>query len=177
MSDETVNSVATPAETEPAAADAAEPTPAEQEMASLASEPAPAETPAPEQTPDEAESPVVAESSAPASDAAPSAPGTESAAASQPAATPVRMPDPTRGRRKVRIGKVASSKMDKTVVVVIESKVRHPLYGKIIRRTTRFKVHDEHGTCGDGDTVEIMETRPISKEKRWRVVRIIQKAK
>lgn len=83
----------------------------------------------------------------------------------------------TRGRRKVRVGKVVSDKMEKTVVVAIESMVRHPLYGKIMRRTTRFKAHDPNNECGVGDTVEIMETRPISKEKRWRVSRILEKAK
>src|SRR5262249_46476301 len=82
-----------------------------------------------------------------------------------------------RGRRKVRIGKVISNKMEKTVVVSVESQVRHPLYGKIMRRTTKFKAHDEQNTCGEGDTVEIMETRPLSREKRWRVVRILEKAK
>jgi small subunit ribosomal protein S17 len=82
-----------------------------------------------------------------------------------------------RGRRKVRQGKVVSSKMDKTVVVAVETRVRHPLYGKFMRRTHKFKAHDEQNTCGDGDTVEIMETRPLSKEKRWRVVRIVEKAR
>jgi len=81
-----------------------------------------------------------------------------------------------RGRRKVRVGKVVSNKMQKTVVVVVESRVRHPLYGKFMRRTTRFKAHDEQ-SCGEGDTVEIMETRPLSKDKNWRVVRIVEKAK
>ncbi|HZO91428.1 MAG TPA: 30S ribosomal protein S17 [Chthonomonadaceae bacterium] len=82
-----------------------------------------------------------------------------------------------RGRRKVRVGRVVSNKMQKTVVVAVENKVRHPLYGKIMRRTTKFKAHDERNECNEGDTVEIMETRPLSKEKRWRVVRIIEKAK
>jgi len=82
-----------------------------------------------------------------------------------------------RGRRKVRVGRVMSSKMDKTVVVAVESKVRHPLYGKFMRRTAKFKAHDEQNQCGEGDTVEIMETRPLSKEKRWRVVRIVERAK
>jgi len=67
--------------------------------------------------------------------------------------------------------------MDKTVVVAIETLVRHPLYGRIVRRTTKFKAHDEENQCGVGDTVEIMETRPISKEKRWRVSRVVEKAK
>jgi len=83
----------------------------------------------------------------------------------------------TRGRRKTRIGRVVSDKMDKTVVVAIESLVRHPLYGKIIRRTTKFKAHDEGNSVGVGDLVEIMETRPLSRDKRWRVSRVIEKAK
>ncbi len=82
-----------------------------------------------------------------------------------------------RGRRKVRSGRVVSDKMDKTVVVAIETLVRHPLYGRIVRKTTKFKAHDENNECGIGDIVEIMETRPLSKEKRWRVSRIIEKAK
>jgi small subunit ribosomal protein S17 len=82
-----------------------------------------------------------------------------------------------RGRRKVRSGRVVSDSMDKTVVVAIETLVRHPLYGRIVRRTTKFKAHDEENQCGVGDSVEIMETRPISKEKRWRVSRIVEKAK
>lgn len=82
-----------------------------------------------------------------------------------------------RGRRKVRIGRVVSNKMEQTVVVAIDSMFRHPLYGKTIRRTTRFKAHDQKNECGSGDKVEIMETRPISKEKRWRVVQIVEKAK
>lgn len=82
-----------------------------------------------------------------------------------------------RGRRKVRVGRVVSDKMDKTVVVAIDTLVRHPLYGRIMRRTRKFKAHDENNECGVGDLVEIMETRPLSKEKRWRVCRIIEKAK
>ena len=82
-----------------------------------------------------------------------------------------------RGRRKVRSGRVVSDKMDQTIVVAIESLVRHPLYGRTVRRTTKFKAHDANNECGIGDTVEIMEVRPISKEKRWRVCRIIEKAK
>lgn len=82
-----------------------------------------------------------------------------------------------RGRRKVRQGRVVSAKMQKTVIVLIESRVRHPLYGKFMKRSKKFKAHDEESTCGEGDTVEIMETRPLSKEKRWRVVRIVEKAK
>ncbi len=84
---------------------------------------------------------------------------------------------PVRGRRKTRMGRVISDKMDKTVVVAIETMVRHPLYGKTIRRTTKFKAHDADNSCGVGDMVEIMETRPISKEKHWRVVQIVEKAK
>lgn len=82
-----------------------------------------------------------------------------------------------RNNRKTRMGVVVSDKMDKTVVVAIKTKVRHPLYGKMINRTTKFKAHDEKNECGVGDTVKIMETRPMSKEKRWRVVEITQKAK
>ena len=85
--------------------------------------------------------------------------------------------DGTRNTRKVRSGRVISDKMDKTVIVAIENKVRHPLYGRIIRRTMKFKVHDESNNIGVGDLVEIMETRPISREKRWRVSRVIEKAK
>ncbi len=79
--------------------------------------------------------------------------------------------------RKTRVGKVVSDKMDKTVVVAIEDNVRHPLYKKIIKRTVKFKAHDEQNACGVGDKVEIMETRPLSKDKRWRVIQIIEKAK
>ncbi|MFR6064550.1 MAG: 30S ribosomal protein S17 [Eubacterium sp.] len=82
-----------------------------------------------------------------------------------------------RNLRKTRVGIVSSDKMDKTVVVTIKDRVRHPLYGKIINRTVKYKAHDENNTCGVGDKVLIMETRPMSKEKRWRVVNIIEKAK
>ena len=82
-----------------------------------------------------------------------------------------------RGYRKTRIGVVVSDKMDKTVVVAIKTKVRHPLYGKMVNRTRKFKAHDEENQCGVGDTVKIMETRPISKDKRWRLVEIVEKAK
>lgn len=82
-----------------------------------------------------------------------------------------------RGYRKTRTGIVTSDKMDKTVTVAIKTKVRHPLYGKMVNRTRKFKAHDEKNACGVGDTVKIMETRPISKDKRWRVVEIIEKAK
>ena len=79
--------------------------------------------------------------------------------------------------RKTRVGKVVSDKMDKTVVVAIEDRVAHPLYKKIVGRTYKLKAHDENNQCGVGDTVEVMETRPLSKDKRWRLVRIIEKAK
>ncbi|MEN6520827.1 MAG: 30S ribosomal protein S17 [Armatimonadota bacterium] len=82
-----------------------------------------------------------------------------------------------RGSRKVRIGHVVSDKMDKTVIVAVETLVKHPIYGKIVRRTTKFKAHDEANSVGEGDVVEIMETRPLSHDKRWRVSRIVEKAK
>ena len=79
--------------------------------------------------------------------------------------------------RKVRVGKVVSDKMDKTVVVAIADRVAHPLYKKIVGRTYKPKAHDENNECGIGDTVKVMETRPLSKDKRWRVVEIVEKAK
>ena len=82
-----------------------------------------------------------------------------------------------RGLRKKRIGKVVSDKMDKTIVVAVETKVRHPLYGKTVNRTTKFKAHDENNTAKIGDRVMIMETRPLSKDKRWRLVEVVEKAK
>ena len=82
-----------------------------------------------------------------------------------------------RNLRKTRVGKVVSNKMDKTVVVAIEDNVKHPLYKKIIKNTIKLKAHDENNTCGIGDRVLIMETRPLSKDKHWRVVEIIEKAK
>ena len=82
-----------------------------------------------------------------------------------------------RGMRKTRTGVVVSDKMDKTIVVEIRTRVKHPLYGKIMNRTKRFKAHDEENQCGIGDTVLVMETRPLSKDKRWRLVEIIEKAK
>jgi small subunit ribosomal protein S17 len=82
-----------------------------------------------------------------------------------------------RNLRKTRVGKVVSDKMQKTVVVAIEDNVRHPLYKKIIKRTVKLKAHDENNTCGIGDKVEVMETRPMSKDKRWRVIEILEKAK
>ncbi len=85
----------------------------------------------------------------------------------------------TEGRafRKVREGLVVSDKMDKTVVVAVEDRVQHPLYGKTMRRTSRLKAHDEQNSCGVGDRVRLMETRPLSASKRWRVVEILEKAK
>ena len=83
----------------------------------------------------------------------------------------------TRKLRKVRVGKVVSDKMDKTIVVAIEDNVRHPKYGKIIKRTVKIHAHDENNECRVGDRVAVMETRPLSKDKRWRVVNIIEKAK
>ena len=82
-----------------------------------------------------------------------------------------------RNLRKTRTGKVVSSKMDKTITVAIEEHVKHPLIGKIVKRTYTLKAHDEANECGEGDTVEVMETRPLSKTKRWRLVRIIEKAR
>ena len=82
-----------------------------------------------------------------------------------------------RGMRKTRIGVVVSDKMDKTIVVAIRTRVKHPLYGKIMNRTNKIKAHDEENQCGVGDTVRIMETRPLSKDKHWRLVEIIEKAK
>jgi len=82
-----------------------------------------------------------------------------------------------RNRRKVREGLVVSDKMDKTVVVMVEDRVKHPLYGKVLRRNTKLKAHDENNACGIGDRVQIMETRPLSATKRWRVVEILEKAK
>jgi small subunit ribosomal protein S17 len=82
-----------------------------------------------------------------------------------------------RKRRKTRIGVVNSSKMDKTITVAVERKVKHPIYGKFLKKTTKFHAHDESNTAGAGDVVRIMETRPLSKTKRWRLVEIIEKAK
>src|ERR671933_632733 len=83
----------------------------------------------------------------------------------------------SRHRRKVREGVVLSDKMDKTVVVLVEDRVKHSLYGKVLRRTSRLKAHDEQNTCGVGDRVRIQETRPLSATKRWRVVEVLEKAK
>ena len=82
-----------------------------------------------------------------------------------------------RGLRKTRVGTVVSDKMDKTIVVEIKERVRHPLYGKIMNQTSKLKAHDENNECGIGDTVRIMETRPLSKDKCWRLVEIVEKAK
>ena len=82
-----------------------------------------------------------------------------------------------RALRKKRVGKVVSDKMDKTIVVAIADNVKHPLYKKVMKTTLKLKAHDENNECGVGDTVEIMETRPLSKDKNWRLVRIIEKAK
>ncbi|MCI8775932.1 MAG: 30S ribosomal protein S17 [Oscillospiraceae bacterium] len=82
-----------------------------------------------------------------------------------------------RNLRKTRVGKVVSDKMDKTIVVAIADNVKHPLYKKIIKRTVKLKAHDENNECRIGDRVEVMETRPLSKDKRWRVINIIEKAK
>ena len=82
-----------------------------------------------------------------------------------------------RNERKTRIGKVVSDKMDKTVVVAVERLVQHPIYKKAVKKTVKFKAHDENNESHIGDTVEIMETRPLSKDKRWRVVEILEKAK
>jgi small subunit ribosomal protein S17 len=82
-----------------------------------------------------------------------------------------------RNERKERIGKVTSNKMQKTITVAVDRKVKHPIYGKFVNRTTKFKAHDEENTAGIGDTVRIMETRPLSKDKRWRLVEVVEKAK
>ena len=82
-----------------------------------------------------------------------------------------------RNLRKTRTGKVVSNKMDKTIVVAVEDHVRHPLYNKIVKKTIKLKAHDEQNVCNIGDRVEIMETRPLSKDKRWRLVEVIEKAK
>ena len=86
------------------------------------------------------------------------------------------MSETTRAFRKTRVGQVVSDKMDKTIVVVIEDSVQHKLYKKIVKRTYKLKAHDENNECGVGDTVKVMECRPLSKDKRWRLVEIIKKA-
>ena len=87
------------------------------------------------------------------------------------------MSENTRAFRKTRIGQVVSDKMDKTIVVAIEDSVQHKLYKKIVKRTYKLKAHDENNTCNIGDTVKVMETRPLSKDKRWRLVEVIERAK
>ena len=82
-----------------------------------------------------------------------------------------------RNLRKTRVGKVVSNKMDKTIVVAVEDNVKHALYGKIVKKTYKLKAHDEENTCNIGDTVKVMETRPLSKDKRWRLVEIMERAK
>jgi len=82
-----------------------------------------------------------------------------------------------RNLRKVRTGKVTSNKMDKTIVVAIEQHVKHPLYNKVVKRTYKLKAHDENNECNIGDTVKVMETRPLSKDKRWRLVEIVERVK
>ena len=82
-----------------------------------------------------------------------------------------------RNLRKTRTGKVVSNKMDKTIVVAVQDNVKHPLYNKIVKRTYKLKAHDENNECGIGDTVKVMETRPLSRDKRWRLVEIIEKAR
>jgi small subunit ribosomal protein S17 len=82
-----------------------------------------------------------------------------------------------RNLRKVRVGRVVSDKMDKTIVVAVEDSIKHPLYKKIVKRTYKLKAHDENNECGIGDIVRVMETRPLSREKRWRLVKIIEKAR
>jgi small subunit ribosomal protein S17 len=82
-----------------------------------------------------------------------------------------------RNERKERVGKVLSNKMQKTITVAVDRKVKHPIYGKFVNRTTKFKAHDETNSAGIGDLVRIMETRPLSKDKRWRLVEIVEKAK
>ena len=82
-----------------------------------------------------------------------------------------------RNLRKTRVGRVVSNKMDKTIVVAVENNVKHPLYGKIVKKTYKLKAHDEKNECNIGDTVKVMETRPLSKDKRWRLVEIMEKVK
>jgi small subunit ribosomal protein S17 len=91
--------------------------------------------------------------------------------------TEEKKPAGARNQRKVREGLVVSDKMNKTIVVEVEDRVKHPLYGKVLRRTSKLKVHDEQNACGIGDRVMIMETRPLSATKRWRLVEILEKAK
>ncbi|HHJ51919.1 MAG TPA: 30S ribosomal protein S17 [Caldithrix abyssi] len=85
--------------------------------------------------------------------------------------------DKKRGLRKTRVGKVVSAKMDKTITVAVERRIKHPVYGKFIKKTVTLKAHDENNTCQEGDIVKVMETRPLSKTKRWRLVEIVEKVK
>jgi small subunit ribosomal protein S17 len=82
-----------------------------------------------------------------------------------------------RNLRKIRVGRVVSNKMDKSITVAVERKVKHPLYGKFMKKTSKLMAHDENNDCGIGDTVKVMETRPLSKNKRWRLIEVIEKAK
>jgi small subunit ribosomal protein S17 len=95
----------------------------------------------------------------------------------EPISTEPVLHDKTRGRRKMREGMVVSDKMNKTIVVALEDRKKHPLYGKVMRSTTKVKAHDEENTAGIGDRVLLMETRPLSATKRWRLVKIVEKAK
>ena len=182
--DEAIGTLATPNEVEAnekVSEEASAPPVADETPIVTATTEAPAETPAPEETPIAESAPIVTAAAVVPKKAVTST-RTNTAVATDPAndINIIRFDgeglSTERGRRKVRVGKVVSNKMQKTVVVVVESRVRHPLYGKFMRRTTRFKAHDEQ-SCGEGDTVEIMETRPLSKDKNWRVVRIVEKAK
>jgi|SRR5208283_203729 len=123
----------------------------------------------------EAKAPAKAAKAAPKAATKQAAPADAGSKEKGPKQTP-RTPK-TRGQRKMRIGYVVSDKMQKTIVVELEDRVRHPLYGKIIRTTTKVKAHDENSTAGIGDRVSLMETRPTSATKRWRLVEILEKAK
>ena len=179
MSDENVVAAEKPEETTPAAEEVTETPTAE----------APAEEVAPVaemETPPaviETEAPVVEAEAVPnasateATDALPHVALASTETAPEASAEEKKGYDMTRGRRKVRQGRVVSTKMQKTVVVLVETRVRHPLYGKFMRRSSKFHAHDEENVCKEGDVVEIMETRPLSKTKNWRLVRIVEKAK
>jgi small subunit ribosomal protein S17 len=128
-------------------------------------------------TPEGAETAPVAETVAPT-------PAVETPAPVAAAATPVAQPDATdetddaqRSVRKERVGRVVSNKMNKTIIVTVERKVKHPMYGKFLKKTTKFAAHDETNDANIGDLVRIMETRPLSKTKRWRLVNIVERAK
>ncbi len=184
MSDENVVAADKPEETTPAAEEVTE-TPIV-EAATPVEEAAPVaevETPAVATAIIETEAPVVEAKAVPsvssteADNALPNVAAASTASASETVVEEKKGYDPTRGRRKVRQGRVVSTKMQKTIVVLVETRVRHPLYGKFMRRSSKFHAHDEENTCGEGDVVEIMETRPLSKTKNWRLVRIVEKAK